>query len=138
MSPLLKRILVNGTLTAAMLAVVGVGYAELAGLFLAAKAPMRATADAPVAEDAEPMAGSLHTRVPVMMALWGFLFVAAGELILHRFRKQTPPAPPAEPRPDAALILLEEIMAKVEAERSSVAASPTTSATPAENTPVAS
>jgi hypothetical protein len=137
MSPLLKRILVNGTLTAAMLAVVGVGYAELAGLFLAARTPMRATVEAPAADDADPLAGSLQARVPVMMAVWGFLFVAAGELIVHRFRKKAPPAPPAEPQPDAATVLLEEIMAKVEAERATVAASTTPSATPAENTPVA-
>lgn len=135
MNPLLKRILVNGTLTAAMLAVVGLGYAELAGLFLAAKTPMRATVEAPAVDDADPAAASLHSRVPLMMAAWGFLFVAVGEVVLDRFRRKKPPASLAEPRPDPATVLLEEIMAKVESERATVAASTTPSAAPAENTP---
>jgi hypothetical protein len=133
MNPLLKRILANGTLTAAMLAVVGLGYAELAGLFLAAKTPMRATVEAPATDDADPAAASLHSRVPLMMALWGFLFVAVGEVVLDRIRRKKPPAPP--PLPDPATVLLEEIMAKVESERATVAASTTPSAAPAENTP---
>ncbi|MFO0802247.1 MAG: hypothetical protein U0791_03890 [Gemmataceae bacterium] len=137
MSPLLKRILVNGTLTAATLAVVGVGYAELAGLFLAAKAPTRASIEAPLAEDTHGLADSLYTRVPATMALWGFLFVAAGEVVLDRVRKKKP-APVADPKPDTALLLLEEILAKVEAERATVAANPSPSPPPAENTPVAS
>jgi hypothetical protein len=137
MSPLLKRILVNGTLTAATLAIVGVGYAELAGLFLAAKAPTRASVEAPLADDTDALTDSLHTRVPATMALWGFLFIAVGEVVLDRFRKKKP-APADEPKPDDALLLLEEILAKVEAERATVAANPSPSPAPAENTPVAS
>jgi hypothetical protein len=96
-----KRILVNGLLTAAMLAVVGVGFAELAGFWLMSSAPRRATLDAPVAAaPQDPVAESLKTRVPLMMALWGFGFVAVGEVVLHRIRRKkavaistAPPSP---------------------------------------------
>ena len=137
MDPLLKRILVNGTLTAVTLAVIGVGYAGLAGLFLAAKSPMRATVDAPAVDEADPMASSLQTRVPLMMAAWGFLFIALVEVFLHRFRRRRPPEAESlsEPKVDAATALLEEILAKVEAERATPAPGADTSASPALQSP---
>jgi hypothetical protein len=138
MDSLLKRILVNGLVTAAVLAVVGVGYAELAGLFLASKTPTRASLEAPIPEP-DSLAESLESRVPMMMALWGFAFVATGEVVMHLIRKRRKAAPPVEVQPDPAEVLLEQILAKVEAERATVAeTNPSPSATPAENSPVAS
>lgn len=138
MNPLLKRILVNGSITAVMLAVIGVGYAELAGQILAAEAPMRATVEVPHAGESDAMTESLQSQVPLMMAAWGFLFVAVGEVVMNHFSKKKLPALTVAPQPDPAMILLEEIMAKVESERATVAADSSPSATPAENTPVAS
>src|SRR5947207_14685039 len=90
MPQILKRILLNGFLAAGALAVVGYGYAELASIFLVAKSPQRPMSEAPVAApaNADPMAESLRYRVPAMMALWGFLFVAAGEGALHWWRRR--------------------------------------------------
>ncbi|HXD86169.1 MAG TPA: hypothetical protein VN641_06730 [Urbifossiella sp.] len=102
MPPILKRILVNGLMAAATLAVIGIGFAELAALFLAAKAPETETPTA------------LQYRVPAMLALWGFLFVAFGEWALAWWRSFRPAVQPKEPRPDPAEILLEQIMSQVE------------------------
>jgi hypothetical protein len=121
MSPILKRILINGLFTAATLAVVGIGYAEMAGFWLVAQAPQRLGNEAPIAAAPvnEPLADSLKYRVPAMMALWGFLFVAAVELGLHWLRRGKPvPAKSAtKPEPASTQQLLEQILAKAEAEK---------------------
>ena len=140
MHPILKRILVNGLLTAGALAVVGVGYAELAGIWIVTKTPVRKSLDAPVASDppADALASSLQYRVPAMMAMWGFLFVAAGEGVLYWWRGNRPAQPPKEPKPDAAEVLLEQILAQVEAARATPSeATPSPSPVAAENSPVA-
>ena len=125
----------NGLLTAAVLAVVGYGYAELAGLFLASKSPGRG----PQAVQPDALADSLHERMPMMMAFWGFAFIAVGEIVLHLIRTRRKPLPPAEVKADEATVLLEQILSKVESERATLAdASHTTSPATAENSPVAS
>jgi hypothetical protein len=122
MPPLLKRIVANGLLTSVFLALIGVGYAELAGLWLVAKSPARYDAQghqAAVVDPNERLARDLKSRVPLMMALWGFLFVAGGELALHWWRSRRRPVPvvtpPAEPHPELAELLLDQIMSQVEA-----------------------
>ena len=102
MPPILKRILVNGLLASATLAMIGFGFAELASMFMAAKTP-----------DTAAPAG-LHYRVPAMLALWGFLFVAFGEWALAWWRSFRPAIPPKEPQPDPAEVLLDQIMTQVE------------------------
>ena len=144
MHPILKRILVNGSVTAGVLALIGIGLTELAGLWLLAKAPVRAVSEAPVAAQPleDPTAAALKQRVPVMLAIWGFAFVAAGEGIIYWWRGNRPAsrsASPAELKPDPAEVLLEEILAQVEAAKSTPAETPPSpSSVPAENTPVAS
>ena len=135
MLPLLKRILVHGTLTAGLLAVVGFGYAELAGLWLVAKAPTRGTFDSTVASSPaeDPLAAELKYRIPATMALCGFLFVAGGEVAVHLWRRRRPPAKPPEPRVDPAEALLEQILAEVERAK----ATPSPSSADAENKPIA-
>ena len=143
MHPILKRILINGLLTAGMLALIGVGYAELAGIWLVSKTPSRGAFEAPIAAGPaeEPLAASLKYRIPAMMALWGFLFVAAGEGVLHLWKRRRPapvPSPPADLPPDPAEVLLEQIMAKVDAARSTPSEpAPSPSPVPSENSPVA-
>lgn len=108
MHPALKRILVNGLVTAGFLGLIGYGYAELAGMWVAG-----GTGTRPRADDV-PVADALRTRVPLLMAAWGFAFVAAGEGLLYRFRR---PAKPRELKPDTAEVLLEDILRQVEAGR---------------------
>ncbi len=128
MHPLLKRILVNGFLTAAVLAVVGYMFAELAGLWLSTSTPSRESLEPAVAAANDPLSETLQYRVPVTMALWGLVFVAVGETILHLWRSRRKPQPLPEPKLDTATILLEEILAKVEAERATPASAAHTSA----------
>jgi hypothetical protein len=113
MAPVWKRIAVNGLGAAAVLALLGLGFGELAALSLAAQTPDRVvpveTATTPVAN---PAADALRSRVPAMMALWGFVLVAAGELVLARRRRPTPPPEPA--MPDPAVLLLEQLLREAE------------------------
>ena len=99
MNPVLKRILVHGGLTAGLLALVGVGFAEIAKMWMG---------------DAAETGSTLRYRVPLMMAFWGFMFVAVCELVLSRIRKNAP-VKPAEPPQDDAEKLLNELLAQAEA-----------------------
>ena len=81
MHPVLKRILLHGGGTAIVLAAVGFMFAEMAGMWAGgASKPASAELNPPVSD-------SLRYRVPLMMAFWGFLFVAVSELVLSRFRR---------------------------------------------------
>lgn len=116
MSPVLKRIVGNGLAVAAVLGVIGVGLGELAATALIAETPARVMpVETAVAADPEPdgVGDALRTRVPVMMAVWGLLFVAGGELILARRRRLAPPPEPT--RPDPAEALLAELLREAEA-----------------------
>jgi hypothetical protein len=118
MHPVLKRILVNGGLTAAILAVIGFVFAELAAMWLASGEGVRPGSAGVV----EPVEGTLRTRVPLTLAFWGFVFVAVGELILHRVRRNRPAAQPTEPQQDDAEKLLNELLAQAEAKAAAEAA----------------
>ncbi|MBP3960282.1 hypothetical protein J8F10_34070 [Gemmata sp. G18] len=110
MHPVLKRILLHGGLTAAVLALIGVLFAELAGLWLTGSATRSST-------DADEQVGSsLRSRVPLTMALWGFGFVAVCELVAWRVRGTRPPATKSTEAPsDDAEKLLNELLAQAEA-----------------------
>ena len=109
MNPVLKRILLHGGLTAGLLALVGLLFAEMAGVW------MGTGAGSPAPTDLNPPVGpAIRYRVPLMMAFWGFAFVAVCELVLSRFRKRAP-VKPAEPPPDDAETLLNELLAQAEA-----------------------
>ncbi|MBA4068213.1 MAG: hypothetical protein C0501_31830 [Isosphaera sp.] len=115
MRPVLRRVAVHGALTALVLGVVGLMLAELASIWLSGHSGTRAATGAPVAADAGgDVAAQVRARVPLLMAVWGFGFVAVGETFLHLRRGRRPAAPPAPP-PDPAEKLLEEILAQVEA-----------------------
>lgn len=114
MNPVLKRILVHGGATAAILAVVGFVFTQLAGVWLSGSG--RAGTG-----EANPSVGeSLRYRVPLMMAFWGFLFVAVTELVLSRLRGPVKPASAAPP--DDAEKLLNELLAQAEAKMAAEAA----------------
>ena len=113
MQRVLKRIAVHGLLTAAVLAAIGLGFAELATLWLAASSSPSTS----VVPD-EAVTGSLRYRVPLTLAAGGFLFVALGELLLRRRRAAKPAA--RKPEPDPAELLLEQLLAELEAKKDSV------------------
>lgn len=114
MSPVLKRIAVNGLLTAVVLGMVGVLFAELADLWLVG-VNARTAAQNPN----EPVKHALRNRLPLTMAGWGFGFVIVCELVMG-LRRRMKSATPAEPRAvtppavDPAEALLEELLTKAE------------------------
>lgn len=111
MQPVLRRIAIHGGLTALALALIGLMFANMASMWMAASQSSRATV-----RYGQDDAAKLSRRVPVMMALWGFGFVAIGELVLYRFRRNRKPTPPVPaPSPDPAEMLLEELLAQAEA-----------------------
>lgn len=139
MHPVVQRILVNGLTAAGVLAVVGFAYAQLAGIWLAGGSSARGLGEpglAPPADD--PLVESLRYRVPAMMALWGFAFVAVAEGVLAVVRGNRPAPLPVERTPDPAEVLLEELMRQAESANAPPPAEPTPSPSPslAQNSPV--
>jgi len=117
MNPVVKRILVHGGATAVILAVIGFVFTQLAGVWLAGTGrPSSSEANPPLDE-------SLRYRVPLMMAFWGFVFVAVTELILYRMRGSVPVKTAVAPPPDDAEKLLNELLAQAEAKMAAEAAS---------------
>ncbi|AMV28469.1 hypothetical protein VT84_28955 [Gemmata sp. SH-PL17] len=114
MHPVLRRILLHGGLTAGTLALIGMMFAELAGLWLTGSAT-RSSADPD-----EEINTSLRSRIPFTMALWGFGFVAVSELVIWRVRGNRPATsqqtgPQTEQSQDEAEKLLNELLAQAEA-----------------------
>jgi hypothetical protein len=107
MNPLLKRILLHGGMTAALLAGLGLLFAELAGMWMSGS-----TSRSGSVEQSQATSEALRYRVPLMMAFWGFVFVVGCELVLSRFRK---PIPKPQKQPDDAEKLLNELLAQAEA-----------------------
>lgn len=110
MKPEQKRVLVHAALTALVLAVIGFMFAEFAGTWLSAQGTGPNSADPTPA-----LPEGARYRIPLMMALWGFAFVVIGEFVAARFRKPTAAAA-EHPAPDSAEKLLNELLAKAEAE----------------------
>lgn len=110
MSPLAKRILIQGTLTAVVLALIGLALAELATMWATG------SAGRPNSSDLNPAPpDSLRYRVPLTLAAAGFVFVAVGEWLAARVRARKAAANPAPAQPDDAEKLLNELLAQAEA-----------------------
>jgi hypothetical protein len=107
MSPLLKRILLHGAITALVLAGIGVGFTQMAGVWMA-------SSGGKPGEPRPVMTDELRLRIPLTMAFWGFVFVAGCELVLHRIRAGRPVVKPVEKQPDEAEKLLNELLAQAE------------------------
>ncbi|AWM36816.1 hypothetical protein GobsT_53200 [Gemmata obscuriglobus] len=120
MHPVLRRVLLHGGLTALILAVMGAMLAELATLWLSGHATRSAD---PVAE--QQVGTALRTRVPLMLAAWGFAFVLVGELVIWRIRGSRPAAPkPSENPQNDAEKLLNELLAQAESRMAAEAGGP--------------
>ena len=121
MHPVVQRIAINGILTALFLGVIGVMIGNIAVTFVPRSADV---GEGGVNPDDE-LISQIQTRTPIMLAVWGFAFVAVGEVVLHLWRSRRP-APPAEPTQDERTkteMLLQELLAKAEAEEKAKAAS---------------
>jgi hypothetical protein len=114
-----RRIALHGALTAIVLGILGFMLAELASIWLAGSPGTRSATGAPVeGTDTQGAVGAnLRARVPLLMAAWGFGFVAVGELLLHWWRSRRKPVAAKPPEPDPAEKLLEELLAQAEAQR---------------------
>ena len=137
MHPVLKRIVVNGLLTAAMLAVVGIGYGQLAGMYLASGTSNRG-AGLPGASQPAADADSLGYRVPLTMALWGFVVIVVLEGTLYWCRGNRPVAAAAKSpasAPDPTQVLLDQLILAEEAKAKEAAPASSPSTIPAENSP---
>ncbi len=112
MHPLLKRILLNGALTAVALAGVGLLFAHFAGQF-APVGPRTGSESM-----SQLLADSIRTNVPFMMAFWGFVFVVVCEVVRWRLWDAAPVAtPPAQQPPDDVEKLLNELLEQAEHKR---------------------
>jgi hypothetical protein len=120
MRPVLRRIAIHGGLTALVLGLFGLMFAELGAIWLSS-APGARSAEVAETADAE-VADRLRGRVPFLMAVWGFGFVAVAEVLMHLYRTRRAAAraamapATAQPQPDEAERLLLELLAKAEAE----------------------
>jgi hypothetical protein len=111
MNPIVRRILVHGAFTAGILALVGVLFAEMVGIWSASNAGRPGSADLN-----PPLDPSLQYRIPLTLAGAGFLFVAVCELVAWCVRgNKAAIAKPAQPQPDDAEKLLNELLAQAEA-----------------------
>jgi hypothetical protein len=115
MHRVLKRIAVNGLITALILGGIGLLYAELAGLWLTGSGNRVSPQT-----DTE-IQSAIRQRVPLRMAMWGFVFIAVAEVGLYLWRGEPPvkdaKAAKGAPRPDEAELLLEELLKQAEAKR---------------------
>lgn len=111
MSPVLRRIAIHGGLTAIVLGIIGLMFAEMASMWIVASVPPRGAAKA-----TPPDTSAMKKRLPLIMAFSGFAFVALGELVLHQFRKnRIPPTREPAPTTEATEKLIQELLARVEA-----------------------
>jgi len=134
MRPVLRRIAIHGGLTAIVLGIAGLMFAELASIWMAVSL---ATKTNNSAQTAPPDPAVLRSRLPLTMAAFGFAFVAVGELLLHLLRRnRTVRIVPSPPIPDSTEKLLEELLSQAEAKIDKVPAKEAGSAQPlVENNP---
>lgn len=111
MSPLLKRIAVHGSLTALMLTIVGFLFVQLAVMWMAT--PAAAPPGVKVefgGESEEAVTDRMAWQIPLRMAIFGFVFVAIGEVLIDQWRKRKPAPPPPPPSPLDDEKLVQELL----------------------------
>jgi hypothetical protein len=108
MGPVYRRIAIHGGLTAVILGVLGVMFSDLAAMWTAASSPTRTAAVSSNDSD------FLRKRVPLMMAVWGFSFVALGEVAKHIWNRRSLTRLAANRQPDPTEQFLEELMTQAE------------------------
>ena len=123
MRAVLKRIVVSSVFTALILAMIGVGLTQMAGMWLATQSVERTAGGAPVPVlETDLTEGTLRYRIPLTMAGWGVLFVVVSELGVYYWRKRRPLDGTPEAKglePDTAEILLNELLRQIESKEAS-------------------
>lgn len=121
MTGVLRRIMIHGTVTAAMLAAVGLLMTSFLLTWQLPPASERVV-EGGIGQSEPDMDAAwvdvVRWRLPAFMALWGFVFVAVGEGILGllRSRRTAPVAlPPADESSTDPERLLEELLRQAEA-----------------------
>jgi len=128
MRAVLRRIAIHGGITAMVLGLIGLMMAEMASAWLVSSLPTRAGQN-------PPDTSSIRHRMPLFMAVVGFTFVACGELLLHRVRKnRNSSPPPAQLQVDETERLLQELLAKEDAKRATAQPGVASTAPSSENT----
>jgi hypothetical protein len=134
MNHLARRIARNGLIAAVVLAIIGLGFAEVASLWMSSQSGRGAIGEATTAQ-------ALRYRLPLGMAGWGFVFVVITEVGLHLWRGRRP-KPELEDEPASAAsqipaaVLIEQILREAEVERLSAPSAPSPSSPASENSPV--
>jgi len=106
MHPVLKRIAIYGTLTAIFLGVIGMMIGGIAVTFVPpTPAGVGPTEGEPNSD--QELISTIQTRMPIMLAIWGFVFVAAGEVLLYIWPRRKPA--PQEPTIDEQVKAEEQI-----------------------------
>lgn len=113
MKPVLQRIAINGVLAALFLAMIGFFLGQVGTMFVV-RSEVPTGANGPNPD--EELLNALQYRVPLMLAFWGFVFVAVGEVLLHLWRSRKPAPAPAPAQQHPTEQLLQELLAKAEAE----------------------
>ncbi len=106
----LLRIAIHGCITALVLGTIGLVFAEFASMWLSTNPVPGATADLD-----RGSIDRVRTRVPMMMAFWGFVVVALGEALTQAMRRKGADVRPPTAQPDETEKLLEELLAQAEA-----------------------
>ncbi len=117
MHPVLQRIAIYGTLTAVFLGVIGMMIGNIAIMFVP-QSPDGIVNPADGANPDEQLISAIRVRTPIMLAIWGFVFVAVGELLLHAWRRRHPAAPPSATTAEreATEKQIQEMLAQAEAD----------------------
>jgi hypothetical protein len=109
MRQVLRRIAIHGALAAIVLGIIGLMLSELATMWMAATLAGKSPANAKV-----PDTSAMRMRLPLLMAVSGFTFVAVGEVAMYYWRRNRPSTGSPQPSDDTAK-LLEDLLAKEEA-----------------------
>jgi hypothetical protein len=133
MRDLFRNIALRAGLTALLLGIVGVVLAEMAATSLTTPVSARPGTAQMTAESVRmgESTDEIRARIPLAMAIWGFVIMTVYEVLRHLLRRRKTAAPPPPSQPDESEKLLEELLAQ--AESKSAALSSKSDAPPVES-----
>ena len=126
----LIRILKNGGLVAGVLLIIGAMFGQIAGMWVASQTPARVglvqeSGNAERVSNGDSLATSLHWKMPLAMAGWGFALVAGFELVTSILRQpKTVTASIAKPTADDAEEMVQQFLKDAEAKATNLADTP--------------
>lgn len=128
----LIRIAKHGGLVAAGLWIFGILFGQLAGLWVDSQAPVRSgpiltgePVDLQARTEGALVAESIRWRMPFAMAGWGFLLVAAFELLASLWRRPEVPLTPVDPnQANAEEELMQQLLHEAELKATNLSNTP--------------